>query len=569
MEPLVEIKNLSIRFPEGNSTFEAVKGISFSIGKGEIVGVVGESGSGKSMSALALMGLLPKDAEIASGSLCFQGEDLVTMKPEKRRQLCGSKMAMVFQEPMTSLNPVLKIERQVGESLRIHTKLGNAEIHERVVQALSEVGLPDPEGLCGKYPHELSGGMRQRVMIAQAMINSPSLLIADEPTTALDCVVQAQILELLRNIHRTKGTSILFISHDLNVVRALCSRVIVVYKGEIVAEGQTEDVLLHPKHEYTRHLVASIPEGEKGESSGGEILRLTDLNVFYDVRGGLFRKKGKKHVIHDLNLSAREGEIVGIVGESGCGKSTLSKTILGLHDNYTGEVKVRDGVRPQMVFQDPAGSLNPARTIGWILEEPLRLRGIRDRTERRQLVKEMLENVGLDESFAARHPRELSGGQKQRISIGVALLMDPRLVIADEPVSALDVTVQSQILNLLLKLHAEKQMTILFISHDLNVVRGLCSRVMVIYKGVIVEEGLAEEIYEHPAHPYTKLLLEAAIGGDTMELDAEAGKQSAEKCIFYERCPKRREACAHVPLSPEAVQLSRTHWARCIQIGII
>lgn len=264
MEPLVEIKNLSIRFPEGNSTFEAVKGISFSIGKGEIVGVVGESGSGKSMSALALMGLLPKDAEIASGSLCFQGEDLVTMKPEKRRQLCGSKMAMVFQEPMTSLNPVLKIERQVGESLRIHTKLGNAEIHERVVQALSEVGLPDPEGLCGKYPHELSGGMRQRVMIAQAMINSPSLLIADEPTTALDCVVQAQILELLRNIHRTKGTSILFISHDLNVVRALCSRVIVVYKGEIVEEGQTEDVLLHPKHEYTRHLVASIPEGEKG-----------------------------------------------------------------------------------------------------------------------------------------------------------------------------------------------------------------------------------------------------------------------------------------------------------------
>ena len=292
------------------------------------------------------------------------------------------------------------------------------------------------------------------------------------------------------------------------------------------------------------------------------------MNVFYDVRGGLFRKKGKKHVIHDLNLSAREGEIVGIVGESGCGKSTLSKTILGLHDNYTGEVKVR---------------------------------------ERRQLVKKMLENVGLDESFAARHPRELSGGQKQRISIGVALLMDPRLVIADEPVSALDVTVQSQILNLLLKLHAEKQMTILFISHDLNVVRGLCSRVMVIYKGVIVEEGLAEEIYEHPAHPYTKLLLEAAIGGDTMELDAEAGKQSAEperdsrmekpergqtkenllenqekersvqnapkkiagseeKCIFYERCPKRREACAHVPLSPEAVQLSRTHWARCIQI---
>ena len=572
MEPLVEIKNLSIRFPEGNSTFEAVKGISFSIGKGEIVGVVGESGSGKSMSALALMGLLPKDAEIASGSLCFQGEDLVTMKPEKRRQLCGSKMAMVFQEPMTSLNPVLKIERQVGESLRIHTKLGNAEIHERVVQALSEVGLPDPEGLCGKYPHELSGGMRQRVMIAQAMINSPSLLIADEPTTALDCVVQAQILELLRNIHRTKGTSILFISHDLNVVRALCSRVIVVYKGEIVEEGQTEDVLLHPKHEYTRHLVASIPEGEKGESSGGEILRLTDLNVFYDVRGGLFRKKGKKHVIHDLNLSAREGEIVGIVGESGCGKSTLSKTILGLHDNYTGEVKVRDGVRPQMVFQDPAGSLNPARTIGWILEEPLRLRGIRDRAERRQLVKEMLENVGLDESFAARHPRELSGGQKQRISIGVALLMDPRLVIADEPVSALDVTVQSQILNLLLKLHAEKQMTILFISHDLNVVRGLCSRVMVIYKGVIVEEGLAEEIYEHPAHPYTKALLGAIpipdpdipAMQDMLEGDVPSPINPPKGCCFHTRCHGCCKECT--AQKPKLVNVGNDHWVACCKV---
>ena len=266
MEPLVEIKNLSIRFPEGNSTFEAVKGISFSIGKGEIVGVVGESGSGKSMSALALMGLLPKDAEIASGSLCFQGEDLVTMKPEKRRQLCGSKMAMVFQEPMTSLNPVLKIERQVGESLRIHTKLGNAEIHERVVQALSEVGLPDPEGLCGKYPHELSGGMRQRVMIAQAMINSPSLLIADEPTTALDVTVQAQIVKLLKRINQKKGTAILFISHDLSLVRRLCSRVIVMKDGRIVEQGAMEDIFENPRQEYTQKLIAAIPRCVKKNS---------------------------------------------------------------------------------------------------------------------------------------------------------------------------------------------------------------------------------------------------------------------------------------------------------------
>lgn len=259
MEPLVEIKNLSIRFPEGNSTFEAVKGISFSIGKGEIVGVVGESGSGKSMSALALMGLLPKDAEIASGSLCFQGEDLVTMKPEKRRQLCGSKMAMVFQEPMTSLNPVLKIERQVGESLRIHTKLGNSEIHERVVQALSEVGLPDPEGLCGKYPHELSGGMRQRVMIAMALCCNPGLLIADEPTTALDVTIQAQIMALLRNLQKESGMSMILITHDIGLVASMADRVIVMYAGQMIEEAPVRELFAAPAHPYTKALLQTVP----------------------------------------------------------------------------------------------------------------------------------------------------------------------------------------------------------------------------------------------------------------------------------------------------------------------
>lgn len=259
MEPLVEIKNLSIRFPEGNSTFEAVKGISFSIGKGEIVGVVGESGSGKSMSALALMGLLPKDAEIASGALWFQGEDLVTMKPEKRRQLCGSKMAMVFQEPMTSLNPVLKIERQVGESLRIHTKLGNAEIHERVVQALSEVGLPDPEGLCGKYPHELSGGMRQRVMIAMALCCNPGLLIADEPTTALDVTIQAQIMALLRNLQKESGMSMILITHDIGLVASMADRVIVMYAGQMIEEAPVKELFAAPAHPYTKALLQTVP----------------------------------------------------------------------------------------------------------------------------------------------------------------------------------------------------------------------------------------------------------------------------------------------------------------------
>lgn len=582
MEPLVEIKNLSVRFPEGDHLFEAVKGISFEIGKGEILGVVGESGSGKSMSALTLMGLLPRDAQVASGEVLFEGRDLLSMDPDERRTLRGSRMAMVFQEPMTSLNPVLKIEKQVGESLRLHGKFSEKEIHERVIAALQEVGLSDAEAICSRYPHELSGGMRQRVMLAQAAICSPQLIIADEPTTALDCVVQAQILELFRKIHREKGTSILFISHDLNVIRELCSRVLVVYHGEIVEEGETERVLMDPQHEYTRHLVASIPERSKEEKPGEEVLRLSDLQVYYDVRGGLFQKKRKKHVIHGVSLTAREGEILGIVGESGCGKSTLCKTILGLHDQYEGEVWVKEGMRPQMVFQDPYGSLNPARTIGWILEEPLKMRGIRDKEERIRLVGEMLENVGLDASFASRRPSELSGGQRQRISIGAALLMDSRLIIADEPVSALDVTVQSQILKLLLRIHEEKGMTILLISHDLNVVRRLCRRVLVIYRGVIVEEGEAEDVYGAPAHPYTKLLLAATASGEKKSIpysglperpdETKAGEKKGGKdtdgaaetrCVFFERCPERCEACGR--LQPDVVTLENGHWSRCLK----
>lgn len=569
---LVEIKNLSIQFPEGDTSFEAVKDVSFQIQEGEILGVVGESGSGKSMSALALMGLLSRDAVVASGEILFRGQDLLQMEKDERRKLQGSEMAMVFQEPMTSLNPVLKIEKQVGESLRLHTNLTDAEIHEKVVLALLDVGLNDAEGICKKYPHELSGGMRQRVMLAQGMICSPSLLIADEPTTALDVIVQAQILQLLKKIHREKNTSILFISHDLNVVRELCSRVLVMYQGEIVEEGETREVLLHPKHAYTRHLMASIPEQEDFKETEKEVLRLKHLDVSYDIRTSLFQKKRKKHVIHDVSLAAHEGEILGIVGESGCGKSTLCKTILGLHNNYTGTFWAEKGSRSQMVFQDPFSSLNPSKKIGWILEEPLRLRGITNRKKRQQIVADMLNDIGLDPSFAERKPRELSGGQRQRISIGAALLMDSRLLIADEPVSALDVTVQSQILSLLLKLHRERNMTILFISHDLHIVRKICHRVLVIYKGEIVEEGFSADIYNHPAHPYTRLLLDAVL--DEKRSD---GVSSEEKplpdvvdaavpadfagCRFYTRCPERCDKCREQ--KPTLRTLGEGHQVRC------
>lgn len=566
MNSLVEIKDLTISFPEGDASFEAVKHVSFDIYEGEILGVVGESGSGKSMSALALMGLLKKNAQIPNGEILFRGQNLLTMNPEERRKLQGNEMAMVFQEPMTSLNPVLKIETQVGESLRLHTDYSKDEIHKRVVRALEEVGLSEAETICNKYPHELSGGMRQRVMLAQATVCSPSLIIADEPTTALDVIVQAQILQLLKQIHREKNTSILFISHDLNVIKEICSRVIVMYQGEIVEEGETKEVLTHPKHEYTKHLVASFPEQNAYEGKKEEVLRLENLNVFYDVKQGIFAKKGKKHVIHDLDLVAYDGEILGIVGESGCGKSTLSKTILGIHNNYTGTVYMKDGMRPQMVFQDPFSSLNPAKTIGWILEEPLKLRGIKEKAKRKEMVAKMLEAVGLDASYVSRKAAELSGGQRQRISIGTALLMESKLIIADEPVSALDVTVQSQILNLLLKLHKERKMTMLFISHDLNVIKSICQRVMVIYKGVIVEEGTGDEVYHSPAHPYTRLLLQSVVNGESMEehqeiqlLDEKAG--SITGCGFYHRCPERCEQCKFQ--KPEKIDLGGSHQVRC------
>lgn len=572
MKSLVEIKNLTISFPEGDTNFEAVKNVSFQIQEGEIVGVVGESGSGKSMSALALMGLLKKHAQIPSGEILFRGKNLLTMSPEERRKLQGSEMAMVFQEPMTSLNPVMKIEKQVGESLRLHTDLPKEEIHKRVIQALEEVGLSDAEAICQKYPHELSGGMRQRVMLAQATVCSPSLIIADEPTTALDVIVQAQILRLLKKFNEEKNTSVLFISHDLNVIKEICSRVVVMYKGEIVEEGDTKEVLTHPKHEYTRHLVASFPQQNDHKENGEEVLSLKDLNVYYDIKGGLFSRKSKKQVIHNLNLTAYDGEILGIVGESGCGKSTLCKTILGLHDTYTGTVQMKDGLRPQMVFQDPFSSLNPAKTIGWILEEPLKLRGIKDAKKRKEMVADMLEAVGLDASYATRKAAELSGGQRQRISIATALLMDSKLIIADEPVSALDVTVQSQILNLLLKLHEERKMTILFISHDLNVIRSICKRVMVIYKGEIVESGLAEDIYERPAHPYTKMLLDAVVDGETKKESTSASLADVvEKapagfggCGFYHRCPKRCGACEEK--KPHRTDLGGGHEVRCWEL---
>ncbi len=528
---MFQVEHLSVAFPQNGQLHKVVDDISFSLQKGKILGVVGESGSGKSMTALAIMGLLAEKGCSVSGSVYLEDQELLSMSPAQYAQIQGRELAMVFQEPMTSLNPVMRIGRQVGESLCLHAmissdKAGKEELRQRVLAALREVGLADAEKIYDQYPHELSGGMRQRVMIAQAMICHPKLLIADEPTTALDVVVQAQILQLLRRLHAEHGVSILFISHDLNVIRKICDDVLVMYQGKIVESGAVQTVLRCPQHAYTKTLVARLPERGGIQPSQHAVLEIENLNVFYEEkRKGFWPAKTRRKVIENLTLSVYEGEILGIVGESGCGKSTLAKAITGLNQEYEGHLRMDAQLHPQMVFQDPFSSLNPAHTIGWILEEPLRKRY--SKKERYARVCSMLEDIGLNASYYHRYPNELSGGQRQRISIGAALLTDSKFLIADEAVSALDVTVQSQILAFLLELHEKRKLTMLFISHDLNIVRHICHRIAVLYQGRLVELGDAEEVYANPKHAYTKLLLSVGKGEESIgAIDSKTGESS-------------------------------------------
>lgn len=514
MGALLEVQHLSVEFAEEGREKTAVDDISFVVNQGEILGVVGESGSGKSMTALTVMGIQPEDA-VVSGRILFQGREISGLSEDERNKIRGNGMGMVFQEPMTSLNPVVKVGPQVAESLKIHTDLPAKEIRERTLDALRSVGLPDVEKIYDKYPHELSGGMRQRAMLAMAIVHTPSLLIADEPTTALDVLVQAQILELIRRLHKERQLSVLFISHNLNVIRQVCDRVLVMNGGRILEEGTVQKVFETPEHAYTKKLVGAAVERNGDFRTGKTVLSVRNLNVHYKERKLLPGKKKQQQVISGVSFDVQEGEIFGIVGESGCGKSTLARTITGLHKDYTGTITMEGENRPQMVFQDPFGSLNPAKKIGWILEEPLRVRGIRDKKERRRMAAEMLRDIGLDETFADRYPNELSGGQRQRISIGLALSMNAKLLIADEPVSALDITIQAQILELLLKINREKKTAILFITHDLSLVRRLCHRAAVLYEGRILEIGDGRELCEHPREEYTRQLLAAALEVET------------------------------------------------------
>ncbi|WP_434998178.1 ABC transporter ATP-binding protein [Pectobacterium brasiliense] len=559
MKPLVDIQDLRVDFPG----HQAVRGLNLTINAGETLALVGESGCGKSATALSLMRLVAEPGTI-SGRILFDGQDLLTLPDRQMRQLRGNALSMIFQEPMTSLNPVLSIGQQISETLRLHETLTPAQARTRAIELLDLVKIPEPARRVDDYPHNLSGGQRQRVMIAMAVACRPRLLIADEPTTALDVTIQAQILALLDNLRREFSMSLLLITHDLGLVEQWADRVAVMYAGQKVEEAQAADLFqssthrFAPKHSYTRGLLATslhmdqdrhyrthrLAEIHHAPTDEGFTLltpptlihRATDTNQppllsLKNIHTRYSTAQGKVLAVDDVSLTILPGETLGLVGESGCGKSTLSKTILRLLPPSHGQI-VFDGQdittlkesrlkalrqRVQMIFQDPYASLNPRHSIQHILETPLIVHGLGDRAQRQQAIKNIIDRVGLPQSSLSRYPHEFSGGQRQRIGIARALVVRPSLVICDEPVSALDVSIQAQILNLLVELKNEMGLSLLFISHDLAVVRYIADRVMVMQNGRCVESGDHHSIWHQPQHPYTRKLIDAVPGGGQHE----------------------------------------------------
>lgn len=516
MKELLKVEHLKMAFLQKTDQKVIVDDVSFTVNQGEMVGVVGESGSGKSMTALSVMSLLAKEAQILEGTVFFNGKNLLKSSRSELQEIRGKDIAMVFQEPMTSLNPVLTIGKQLEEVYWIHGR--KAQQKKEILIMLEKAGLHQGEELLKKYPHELSGGMRQRVMIAMAMLLKPKLLIADEPTTALDVTVQTQVLNLIRTLNQEYQTAILLISHDLGVIKTYCSRAIVMCEGKIVEQDTVHNLFYYPKEDYTKRLLEAVPSIHKKAQFGcrqkkpisSKILQAENLTVSYKEKKGLFGRTRTKDIVKDASLFVRKGEIVGIVGESGCGKTTLSKAIAGLADQISGKIE-RNEKHVTMVFQDPYSSLNPAKRVGWIMEEPLRIQGKLSKTERKKKVEEMLVQVGLPVEYKERFIRQLSGGQRQRVSIAQALITNAKLIVLDEPVSALDVTIQAQILKLLMELREKYDLSYLFISHDLNVVYQICDRVYIMNRGQLIEEGTTDEIFHTPKEDYTKKLLRSIL----------------------------------------------------------
>ena len=494
---------------------------------GEIVCIVGESGSGKSVTAFTIMGLLPRELAPSAGEVRLEGEDVLKARPERLRELRGTRMAMIFQEPMTALNPVVTIGDQIDEVLRIHTDLGPGARKAKVIDVMTAMRLPDPERLFDAYPHQISGGQRQRVMIAAALVLDPSLLIADEPTTALDVTTQAQILKLIKDLQRRRGTGVLFITHDFGVVAEIADRVVVMRHGRVVEEGPAAEVLQRPRHDYTRMLIAAVPSLEPKaavDQTGAVALDTVGLVKTYGG-GGLFKTGRVVRAAENVNLTLRRGETLGIVGESGSGKTTVARCIARLVTPSAGVIRIGDvdiaglperRLRPyrrrvQVVFQDPYRSLNPRRKIGAsIIEGPMNF-GLSER-EALERARSLMGLVGLGPDALGRYPHQFSGGQRQRIAIARALAMEPELLIADEAVSALDVSVQRQVLDLLDDVKRRFDLAVLFITHDLRVAAQICNRIMVMERGLVVEEGLTAQVFAAPAHAYTRALIEAAPG---------------------------------------------------------
>ena len=532
MAALLDIQDLSVDFRVEGGTVHAVKGLSLSIDRGETVALVGESGSGKSVTALSVLQLLPyPTASHPGGSIRLDGQELLRASASTMRTVRGNRVAMVFQEPMTSLNPLHSIEKQLGETLRLHKGMGKTDARKRTLELLHLVGLAEADKRLTAFPHELSGGQRQRVMIAMALANEPDMLIADEPTTALDVTIQAQILQLLKGLQRRFNMAMLFITHDLTIVRKVADRVCVMQHGEIVESGATSGIFEAPAHPYTQRLIEAQPSGTAPAAAAAPpLMRTEDLRVWYPIRAGLLRRTiDYVKAVDGLTLTVHAGQTVGVVGESGSGKTTLGLALLRLiasrgaiyfRDNLIQGLKSR-ALRPlrremQIIFQDPFGSLSPRLSIGQIIAEGLKVHGTVTTAEAREAsIIAALQEVGLDPQSRHRYPHEFSGGQRQRVAIARALVLKPAFIVLDEPTSSLDVSVQAQILVLLRQLQRDHDLAYLFISHDLKVVRAMANYLVVMYHGKVVEEGPTEAIFEHPRDAYTKRLLAASLDLDS------------------------------------------------------
>ena len=555
-EPLLKATNLSVTFSQGGVETAAVRGVDFHVDKGETVAIVGESGSGKSVSALSIVGLLPENAAI-SGSVRYKDTEMIGAAPAELRRIRGNDISFIFQEPMTSLNPLHILEKQIGESLALHQKLQGEAARARAVDLLAKTGIDNPESRLKSYPHQLSGGQRQRVMIAVALANNPDLLVADEPTTALDVTIQAQILQLLAELKSAEEMSLLFITHDLNIVRSIADRVYVMKDGQFVETGKKDDVFDRPSHRYTQRLLAAEPSGEPDPvpEHSEAIMQAKNVKVWFPIQRGLIRRTvGHIKAVNPSNFAIKRGETVGVVGESGSGKTTLALAMMRLVAS-TGDIRFLDqdiqglksaALRPvrrnmQMVFQDPYGSLSPRMTIEQIVSEGLRVHGISE-GKRRKLVAEILEEVGLDADMLQRYPHEFSGGQRQRIAIARAMILHPKLVVLDEPTSALDRTVQAQIIDLLLGIQRKHELSYLFISHDLRVVRALSHKIIVMRNGDIVESGSSAEVFNNPKTPYTRELITAAFDMQAAAANFARGEKSERAARLNGGPPQGRSA---------------------------